>query len=144
MAGLALRDRHALADDAANQEVRDLETDQIAPAEFAVDRQIEESEIAAIAGKLEPDADGPDMLGQEGGVFARGCGPGSMAASDGSELGDVLWSWRFSIRPPLSSVEPIDPKSHHVGTLRNLSCLGGRRNRPRRTSRVRFADLAVM
>jgi hypothetical protein len=66
MARLALRDGRAFTDDAANHKVRHLETDQIAPAKLAVDCEIEESEIAEIAGELEPDANGPDVLGQEG------------------------------------------------------------------------------
>lgn len=44
--GLALYDRHARADGAADDEVRHFETNEVAAAELTVDRQIEQREIA--------------------------------------------------------------------------------------------------
>jgi hypothetical protein len=46
-------------------QVQNLETDRVATAQLAVDREIEERELPDIAGQLAPDANGPEVLGQE-------------------------------------------------------------------------------
>jgi hypothetical protein len=60
----ALNNRHAFAHPAISNKVIDLERDQVATAQFAVDCDVEQSQIAKISRELEAGADGPDLFGK--------------------------------------------------------------------------------
>ena len=63
--GLVLDDGCAIANAAAGDEVHDLEPNQITAARFAVDREIEQREVAQVVCELEPRSNGPDLPWQE-------------------------------------------------------------------------------
>jgi len=63
--GLALDDRYAVADGAAHHEVTDFEADEVTAAQLAVDRQIEEGQVAKIARDFESCTNGPNLSWQE-------------------------------------------------------------------------------
>src|SRR5450631_671856 len=65
-AGLRLDDRCAVAQPAAHAQIVDLQTDEVAPPQFAVDRQVEHCEVAPARVDLKPGPDIPDFLRFEG------------------------------------------------------------------------------
>jgi hypothetical protein len=65
-AGLFLNDRRAVAQSAADAQIVDLQTDEVAPPQFAVDRQVEHCEVAPARVDLKPGPDIPDFLRFEG------------------------------------------------------------------------------
>ena len=64
-AGLALDNRHAFADVAADHQVGDLEANEIAATQLAVDREVEERQVAEIAREFEARTNGPNLLRQQ-------------------------------------------------------------------------------
>src|SRR5215472_6591707 len=56
-AGLLLNDGRAVTDPAANADIVDLQPHEIAAPEFAVDREVEQGEVAGSALHLEPNPD---------------------------------------------------------------------------------------
>ena len=61
-ARLLLNDGRAVTDPTADADVVDLQPHKIAAPEFAVDREVEQSEVAGSALHLEPDPDRPHVL----------------------------------------------------------------------------------
>jgi hypothetical protein len=57
-----LQNRGALLDDAGSEDVCDLEPDEITPSQLAVDRHIEQSQIAHSTCQFESNADCPHVL----------------------------------------------------------------------------------
>jgi hypothetical protein len=142
MACLALRDGHAFPDDAASHEVRDLQADEVAPAEFAVDREIEEREIAEIAGKLEPDADGPDVFRQEWALLPEDAAPipWRLWRDDGGEMDSGHDGSPSALPCPASNRSTRD----RTTSAPSGTCVVSVADGSRKTSRVRFADVAVI
>ena len=60
--GFPLDDRNPIADHAADHEVGDPQPYEIAAPELAVDREVEDSEIAQVPRKFETRSDGPNLL----------------------------------------------------------------------------------
>jgi hypothetical protein len=69
-AGLSLDDRCAVAQPAADAQIVDLQTDEIAAPQFAVDRQVEHCEVAFARLDLKADPDIPHFLGLEWALLA--------------------------------------------------------------------------
>jgi HEAT repeat protein len=61
--GLALKHGRPLPDMPGGEDVDDFQADEVASAKLAVDRNIEEHEVADAIGELQLDADCPNMLG---------------------------------------------------------------------------------
>ena len=62
-ARLLLDDGRAVTDPTADADIVDLQPAEIAAPEFAVDREVEQGEVAGSALHLEPDPDRPHVLG---------------------------------------------------------------------------------
>jgi hypothetical protein len=60
--GFPLDDRNPIADGAADHEVSDPQSDEIAAPELAVDREVEEGDVSQVPRKFETRSDGPDLL----------------------------------------------------------------------------------
>src|SRR5215813_1664996 len=61
-ARLLLNDGRAVTDPTANADIVDLQPHEITAPEFAVDREVEQGEVAGSALHLEPDPDRPHVL----------------------------------------------------------------------------------
>ena len=68
--GLALDDRNPISDSAADHEVSDPQTDEIAAPELAVDREVEEGDVSQVSRKFETRSDGPDLFWQKRALLA--------------------------------------------------------------------------
>ena len=72
----------AFPNPAADADIIDLQPDEIAAPELAVDREIEQDEVASAALQLKPDPNSPDIFGLRGVLlanqapFALGAAPG--------------------------------------------------------------------
>ena len=84
----ALNDRHPLANGRADHQIAHADPNQIAAAQLAVDREVEEREIAGIARHLKADPDRPDLLRLERSLDADDAAlvPGSAARNGDWEL----------------------------------------------------------
>ena len=60
--GLALDNRHAFADPITNHKISDIQTNEVAASQLAIDRKIEECQVPEIAREFKPGADGPNLL----------------------------------------------------------------------------------
>jgi hypothetical protein len=60
--GFALDDDGAIADTSGEADILDFNGDEIAGAQFAIDRQIEQGEVSWFARHFESDTDRPDLL----------------------------------------------------------------------------------
>jgi hypothetical protein len=69
-ASLSLNDRRAVAQPAADAQIIDLQTDEVAPPQFAVDRQIEHRKFAPARLDLKAGPDIPNFLWLEGALLA--------------------------------------------------------------------------
>src|ERR1700704_2567685 len=81
-AGLFLDHRPPIAHPAAGAHVIDLQRDEIAAAQLAVDREVEQGEIALATLKLKPDPDRPDLLRLERAFLADQATTCSRASSE--------------------------------------------------------------
>jgi len=68
---LSLEDHHSAFDAAGRHEISDFEADEVTPSQLAVERQVEEREVARLAGDLEPYSDAPDVNGLKRQLGAR-------------------------------------------------------------------------
>src|SRR5262247_1247298 len=74
-ARLLLNDGRAVADPTTDADIVDLQPHEIAAPEFAVDREVEQGEVADSALHLEPDPDRPHVLRLQRALLANGTKP---------------------------------------------------------------------
>jgi hypothetical protein len=67
---LALNDGHAITDSVVPNKICNVERDQVATAQLAIDCDIEQSQIAKIARKFKACADGPNLFWQQWSLLA--------------------------------------------------------------------------
>ena len=86
-AGLALPDRCAINAHSIRGNLLRQQADDITAAQFAVDCQVEQREIAGLVGQLQPGANGPDMFGLQGWLLASqpSLVPGRIFSQAGTE-----------------------------------------------------------
>ncbi len=98
----ALDDRHAFSHPAISDKVIDLERDQVATAQLAVDCDVEQSQIAKVSREFESGADGPDLLGKQRALLPDEATfvPGSAFRCNGGKLDS---------RYDLPSIQPSNP-----------------------------------
>lgn len=72
MARLLLHHGRAGAHRTVQRDIADLEADEVAAAELAVDGEIEHRQVAGRIRQLKADADSPDMLGLQRSNYSRG------------------------------------------------------------------------
>src|SRR5439155_9327086 len=70
-----LHDNRAAGDVTALDHIVDAQRDQITPAQFAVDGEIEQGEISGAMIQLQSNSDGPDSLSASAAASARGACP---------------------------------------------------------------------
>jgi hypothetical protein len=58
---LSLDDRHAVSDGSSHDEIGHFQSNKIAPAKFAVDREVEQHEVTLFPGEFEPRTNCPDL-----------------------------------------------------------------------------------
>jgi len=99
---LALNDRHSLSHIVIPDKIIDLECDQVAAAQFAVNCDVKQSEIAKIAREFYARADGPDLLRKQRALLPDKATfvPGSALRGNGRKLD----SWHN-----LPSIQPSSP-----------------------------------
>ena len=84
--GLLLHDHGPVGDPGIVGDVPNPKSNQIAPAQLAVDRQVEQRQIKILVGQLEPDPDVPDFPQLERGLLAN-----QFAFVPGYPLGNGLY-----------------------------------------------------
>jgi hypothetical protein len=91
-ARLLLNDGRAVTDSTANADIVDLQPHEIAAPEFAVDREVEQGEVAGSALHLEPDPDRPHVLRLERALLPirRPLFQGSRRGTDGWLLSSMI------------------------------------------------------
>jgi hypothetical protein len=96
-AGLLLDDCRTVAQSPADAQIIDLQTDEVAPSQFAVDRQVEHCEVAPARVDLKPSPDIPDFLWFEGALLTNESAfvPGRLSLV--LFLGRVSWTWPPSL-----------------------------------------------
>ena len=81
----ALKDRCPLLDLAGCHDINDLHPNQVTAPQFAVDRHVEEREIAVVLREFKPDTDRPDVFWLQRALLADDPAlvPGRAAGPDG-------------------------------------------------------------
>ena len=89
--GLALKYGGSLLDLTGCVNIRDLEADEVATSKLAVDRSVEQREVANVLSDLETHAYGPNVFGLQRSFLANDPAliPGGLLWANGEQIGNV-------------------------------------------------------
>ena len=120
--GLALDHRDVFTDGTADHEVRDLQADEFAAPQFAVDGEVEEREIAGIAHEFEARANGLNLLRKQWALLAHKSPP-----VPGRAL--RFGNGKLDSGHDRASIRPSRPKRrHHVDAAPNRELVSALRD----------------